>query len=63
MTKIEVINALKTELNKTYTVRVTHYKDGKIVKVSNTEHPNMYLGFNRPVIEAALKLLEEQYDI
>lgn len=63
MTRIEVIDALKAELNKSYVVHITHYKDGKIVKTSDKKHPNKYLSFDRPVIEAALELLEKQYDI
>ena len=63
MTKTEVIDALKTELSKTYVIRTTHYEKGNIVETSDTEYPNVYLSFNRPVIEAALALLEGQNEI
>jgi hypothetical protein len=63
MTKTEVIDALKTELSKTYVIRTTQYESGKIVKTSDREYPNEYLSFDRPVIEAALALLEGQNEI
>lgn len=63
MTRIEVIDALKAELSKTYVIRTTHYKDGAKIKTEDTEYPNVILTFDRPVIEAALELLEGQYDI
>lgn len=63
MTRQEVIDALKTELSKTYAIRTTHYENGEIVNTEKVEFPNNYLNFQRPVIEAALALLEEQYDL
>lgn len=63
MTRFEVIDALKTELSKTYVIRTTHYEDGAKIKTEDKEYPNTLLSFDRPVIEAALELLEEQYDI
>lgn len=63
MTRIEVIDALKTELSKTYVIRTTHYEDGAKIKTEVKEYPNTLLTFDRPVIEAALELLEGQYDI
>ena len=63
MTRIEVIDALKTELSKTYVIQTTYYKDGAKIKTEDTEYPNTLLTFDRPVIETALELLEGQYDI
>lgn len=63
MTRIEVIDALKAELSKTYVIRTTHYKDGAKIKTEDTEYPNLVLTFDRSIIEAALALLEEQYEI
>lgn len=63
MTKTEVIDALKTELSKTYAIRTTRYKGGKVTETFDTKFPNEYLSFNRPVIEAALALLEGQNEI
>lgn len=63
MTRQEVIDAFKTELSKTYTIRVTDYKNGEVVSTNDTEYPNRFLSFDREIIDAALALLEEQYDI
>lgn len=63
MTRIEVIDALKTELSKTYVIQTTYYENGARIKTEDTEYPNVILTFDRPVIEAALELLEGQYDI
>lgn len=63
MTRQEVIDALKKELRKTYTIRTEKYEDGKVIDTIDTTYPNVLLTFNRNVIEAALKLLEEEYDI
>lgn len=63
MTRQEVIDSFKKELSKSYIIRVTDYKDGQIVNTTDTEYPNSILSFERQVIEAALALLEEQYDI
>jgi hypothetical protein len=63
MTRQEVIDSFKKELSKSYIIRVTSYKDGQTVNTTDTEYPNSILNFERPVIEAALALLEEQYDL
>ena len=59
MTKQEVIDALKTELSKSYVIRTTYYRGGEKTMTEDTEYPNVLLSFDRHVIEAALKLLEE----
>lgn len=63
MTRQEIIDAFKTELSKTYVIRTTRYENGEIVNTEKAEFPNNYLNFQRPVIEATLALLEEQYDL
>ena len=63
MTKQEVIDTFKTELSKTYTIRTHEYSGGKLVNTRDTEYPNAYVNFDRKVIEAALQLLEESYDL
>lgn len=63
MTRQEIIDVFKTELSKTYTIRTTQYEDGIKVRTKEEAYPNALLSFNRDVIEAALKVLEEQYDI
>lgn len=63
MTRQEVIDALKTELSKTYTIRTTKYEDGKVIDTKDTTYPNALLTFSRDVIEAAVAVLEEQYDL
>lgn len=63
MTKQEVIDAFKTELSKTYTIQTSRFSGGKLVETVDTEYPNAFVNFNREVIEAALRLLEESYDL
>ena len=62
MTRQEVIDALKTELSKSYTIRVTKYEDGKAVNTTDHIHPNAFLNFDRKVIEATLNILEGEND-
>lgn len=59
MEKQQVIDAFKTELSKTYTIRTIKYENGKVIDTNDTHYPNSYLNFNRSIIEAALAYLEE----
>ena len=59
MEKQQVIDAFKTELSKTYTIRTTKYENGKVIDTNDTNYTNSYLNFNRSIIEAALAYLEE----
>ena len=63
MTRIEVIDVLKTELSKVYTITTTKYEDGKVVDTIDTSFPNNYMSLKRDVVESALRLLEEPYDL
>lgn len=58
MTRQEIIDAFKTELNKTYTIQ---NENGAKIETKEEAYP--ILAFNRDVIEAALKVLEEQHDL
>ena len=58
MTKQEMIDALKTELSKTYTIRTTSYEHGKVTDTHDTTYPSSLLTFDREIIEAILNLLE-----
>lgn len=59
MTRQEIIDAFKTELNKTYAIRTTRYENGKAVDITETIYPNSLVSFNREIIEAALEELND----
>ena len=39
MEKQQVIDAFKTELSKTYTIRTTKYENGKVIDTNDTHYP------------------------
>ena len=59
MTRQEVIDAFKSQLSRFYNIRISTYKDGKLIEMRDTAHPESTLNFDRSVIEAALELLEK----
>ena len=63
MTRQEIIDAFKTELNKSYMMRTVTYKNLTPIKIKETEYPQLSLTFDRSIIEAALVLLETKDEI
>lgn len=63
MTRQEIINTFKTELNKSYTIHTITYKNLIPIKIKETEYPQLSLTFDRSIIEAALVLLETENEI